>query len=105
MIPRLLARLKSDPSVALWLYLFVFLGLASPTVISYSPYGLSWDPVYYLRNATCMHHAIHGFSLSRVAECLTHTAKGLSITLGLLRRTAERLGSRNPLQIQWQIIG
>jgi hypothetical protein len=70
------ARLKHSPA-AVWMgCLFAFLGLVSPTVVNYSPYGLSWDPAYYLHNAICMNHAVYSFSLSRVAECLSHTAKG-----------------------------
>ena len=55
---------------------FAFLGLASPTVINYAPYGLSWDPAYYLHNALCMNHAVYDFSLSGVTKCLSITAKG-----------------------------
>ncbi len=69
-------KLKDDSNVTLWLSLLVFLGLISPTIINYTPYGLSWDPAYYLHNAVCMNHAVYDFSLTRVAECLSKTSKG-----------------------------
>src|SRR5579862_3074813 len=70
------AKLERRPLLVHLVCLFAFLGLAAPTVISYAPYGLSWDPAYYLHNAVCLNHAVYDFSLSRMAECLTNTTKG-----------------------------
>jgi hypothetical protein len=81
LISRLFATFKGDFSVARWFLPFAFLGLASPTVINYSPQPLAWDEAYYLHRAICMNHAAYSFRWSRVTECLASTHKGPVIEL------------------------
>jgi len=73
---RLMTRLKPEPDVIPWIWLFAFLGLVSPTVINYAPYPLPWDESYYLGRVICTNHAVYDFRLSRLNECLATTHKG-----------------------------
>lgn len=59
-----------------WVLLATFLILVSPTVISYSPYPLSWDESYYLGRVICTNQAAYRFSMSALKECLAGTLKG-----------------------------
>jgi len=89
-IAALPTRSKQVSSVIIWLSLFAFVGLVSPTVINYSPYPLPWDESYYLGRVVCTNHAVYDLSLSELKECLATTHKGP--IMGLINLPWGRVG-------------
>jgi hypothetical protein len=73
---RIHGKPKLGSSAAEWLFLFLFVALVSPTVISYSPYQLSWDESYYLGQAICANQAVYAFNATHLSGCMDESFKG-----------------------------
>jgi hypothetical protein len=62
------------------LALCLFLALVGRSVISYAPYSIAWDELYFLHRAVCVDRAVYALSLTRIGECYGSLSKSPIMT-------------------------
>lgn len=58
--------------------------LVAPSIISYTPYRMAWDDLYFLHCGACLHNAVYRLDLAGMVECYSIVSKSPILTFMML---------------------